>query len=781
MTSSIEVMKDLEHVRARHTMYTDGVDHATKEAIDNVIDEYQAGACRYLGISLDTQLNQIVIADKGRGIPVEIHATEGVSKFAVAFTKLHSSGKYHNREVNKYTNTIGLNGVGIKVTSATSEIFEAWTMREGISYKVEVKRGVLVPSPDGTGIIKDPMPNMPFQVKDIVTVLRYTPDATVFGTKYCKISAEYLRELCDALQYLCPMLRIELIIDSEQHIFFSRKGIAGLLDPKDTDIECKRFQIDTPSLNLILWWNPEEDGESILSYVNCQRTKDGGSHVNALRTAVVDAFGDIGRSLGQYVKEGLRCAFHIKIADPQFQGQNKHRLLNPEAADIVQKQVTRNLELFLAENPKIKDAIVQRATALKKAHETFKKDKEAIKNLNKGKSRFISLPDKLISASHCSPKQRELFLCLHGNTKVRLTDGSTPTIKEMAENPTKDYYGFTYDSSNDWIGVTRLLHPRQTQESAELLTITLDNGTSFTCTPDHLILRQDNLMVRADQLAIDTSLRRCHPTLDIKAGSATLLNEVIFYKKTYNHKIVKIEMVSSAPVYCLTVPKTKNFLLANGVFVHNCEGASAANPIIQARTRPLYQEIYMLKGKITNACRAEKAKVLANADIIGIIQSVGCGILDDCDVKKSRVDKILLISDADFDGRHIDALLVSFFTLYMRPMVEAGKIYRVKSPLYVASYRELHWYGTGVSDQSALSDVMQKIPDALKSKVGRPDGVTITRFKGHGAASAEAIQNYALGPTRELERITLPEGDVEHIMSLMGDDVTARKDLLAID
>jgi len=628
MTTSIEVMKDLEHIRHRHTMYTDGVDHSTKEAIDNVIDEFQAGACTYLGIALDTHSNQIIIADNGRGIPVELHETEKISKLAVVFTKLHSSGKYKNREINNYNTTIGLNGVGIKVTSATSEIFEAWTTKKNKVFKVTVERGVLRETSDGTGITKEKFPTfLPFKhdernIKEIVTILRYRPDPTVFGAKYCQISTGYLTDLCRSLQFLCPLLHIELVIDGEHTFFVSSKGIVGLLEPTGSDLECKKFQINGDVLNLVLWWNPQEDGETVLSYVNCQKTKDGGTHVNALRSAVTEAFGDVGKPLSAYLKEGLRCAFHLKISDPQFQGQNKHRLLNPEAVDLMNKQVTRNLEIFLAENPKIKEAVVQRAIALKKAHETFKKDRDAIKNLTKGKSKSLSLPDKLISAPHCAPEQRELFIC---------------------------------------------------------------------------------------------------------------------------------------------------------------EGNSASGPIIKARTRPLYQEVYMLKGKITNACRAEMGKVLANADIIGIIQSIGCGILDECDPKKARVGKVLLISDADVDGRHIDALLTSFFIIYMAPLVEAGRIYRVKSPLYVATYRDQHWYGTGISDASALADMMTKIPDNLKNKIGKPDGVNLTRFKGHGAASAEAIRDYALGSKRELEVIRLPVGDADLVASLMGDDVTARKELLAID
>lgn len=620
MTTSIEVMKDLEHIRARHTMYTDSVDHATKEAIDNVIDEYQAGSCSFLGIALDTTTNQILIADNGRGIPVDIHTTEKISKLALVFTKLHSSGKYKNREINNYNTTIGLNGVGVKVTSATSRLFEAWTTQKRKTYKVTVERGVLKQTKDGSGIEKEKFPELSFS-KEVTTVLRYTPDPIVYGPKYCKISSDYLKELCNALQYLCPSLQLELVIDDKSMCYRSGKGIVGLLEPKGSDSECKRFQVSNDVLDLVLWWNLQEDGETVISYVNCQKTKDGGSHVNALRNSITEAFGISSRSLISYLKEGLRCAFHLRIAEPQFQGQNKHRLLNPEASDLINTHVTRNLELFLEANPKIKDAILQRAIALKKAHDAFKKDKNAIKKLtNKAKS--VSLPDKLISAPHCAPWQRELIIC---------------------------------------------------------------------------------------------------------------------------------------------------------------EGASAATPIVKARTRPLYQEIYMLKGKITNSCRADMDKVLSNPDIVGLIQSIGCGILDDCDPKKARVGKVLLLPDADADGFHIAALLISFFITFMSPMVEAGKILRVKAPLYVASYRDKHWYGTGLSDQDALKDMQRKIPSNLKARIGKPNGVIITRFKGHGAASADAIRDYALGPKRELETICLPLGDAEFVANLMGDDVASRKELLAID
>ena len=611
MTVDIEVLKDLEHVRSRHTMYCDSVDHASKEAIDNVVDEFQANACFNLGVYLNTITNEIIVADSGRGIPIDLHEQEKISKMAVVFSKLHSSGKYSNRELNKYQNTIGLNGVGVKITSATSELFEAFTKKGRKIYKVTIEKGVLKKTKKDSipGIEESAFPDHPFSFP-ITTMLKYKPDPQVFGVKYCTIHPNYLEDLCYSLQFLCAGLEIELFINEDKKYYKNTVGILGLLDKTESKI----FELKNDYIDIALYWDIQNAGDQILSYVNCQRTKDGGTHVNALRSSITEAFGEQGKAVASYLKEGLRCAVHVKIADPLFQGQNKHRLLNPEASEVVSK-LTRNLELFLNQNSDLKEQIVQRASLLKKAHDSYKKDKDALKNIPK-KSKYVCLPEKLIAAPDCSPQQRELFIC---------------------------------------------------------------------------------------------------------------------------------------------------------------EGASAANPLIKARTRPLYQEIYQLKGKITNASRNEMRKVLANPDILGLIQAVGCGILDECDPKKSRVGKVLLLPDSDVDGAHISALLVSFFINYMAPLVEAGMLYQVRSPLYVAAYKDSHWYGKGLNDKQAKADLMKKVPDNLKDKI------IINRFKGHGAASAEDIREYALGPKRDIEKIILPASDSDLVDRLMGEDSSARKELLMID
>ena len=618
MTTTITTWEDLEHIRKRFAMYVPGVDHAVKEAIDNIVDEYLAGHCSYLGVSIDTNENIAIVADDGRGIPVTENKDIGLSSFAIAYTKLHSSGKYENRADNDYKFTIGLNGVGVKVTAATAKVLTVWTKQQGKHYRLKVERGVLVREKKEAypGVVQEDLPKLPFKNKALSTVLHYSPDEGVFGSKEAKLDPDFLYDLCKSLQYLCPGLEIEFILDGDITTFKSEEGISGLVTEhckKEDHSDCEDLSIEDEQLSCSMWWNAGTEGEVILSFVNCQQTRDAGTHVTGLKKAITRVFGEEGKSLGQYLREGLRCAIHLKLeGDPQFLGQYKHKLLDKRAEPIVAEIVEKHLTVFLKNFPAIKDEILSRAKALKRSHEKFSKEQEALRALSK-KTKKLSLPDKLIQADrNCPAEERVLFIC---------------------------------------------------------------------------------------------------------------------------------------------------------------EGASAAGPLIAARSMPLKEEIFQLKGKLPNCSRANLAVVAKNAEVGGIIQSVGCGVFDDCKPKKSRVGQIILMSDADSDGEHINALLISMFVSLMPGIIEAGMLYVLKPPLFVAYYKDQHWYGLN------HAELYKQIPP----KLHKNDNLIINRFKGHGAANPEEVKEYALGPNRKLEKVLFPDGDDEIIQDLMGEDVTSRKKLLGID
>lgn len=199
------------------------------------------------------------------------------------------------------------------------------------------------------------------------------------------------------------------------------------------------------------------------------------------------------------------------------------------------------------------------------------------------------------------------------------------------------------------------------------------------------------------------------------------------------------------------------------------EGDSAKGSAQNARDA-YFQEVLPLRGKIVNSMKKEDATTLANAEVQSIIQAVGADIRDKCDPEKARVGKILLMADADPDGSHISSLLISLFAEYYRPLVEAGMVYVVDSPLYKASVGSKHVYGNKIK--------------ILRKKLGKKlfKRATVTRFKGHGEASAEEMKEYGMDPkTRRLLKLTMRGSkDVALLREIMGENTDKRREILEL-
>lgn len=202
------------------------------------------------------------------------------------------------------------------------------------------------------------------------------------------------------------------------------------------------------------------------------------------------------------------------------------------------------------------------------------------------------------------------------------------------------------------------------------------------------------------------------------------------------------------------------------------EGDSAGGSAKGARNTK-YQEVLPLRGKIVNAARSQDAAVLKNTEIQAMITAIGCGIDHEagtgCDPKKARVGKVILLMDADPDGAHITSLVLAFLVTYMRPLVRAGMVYVVRSPLFKGQYQGKQVFG----------DTYQDIRKAFPSSAGAK--VLINRLKGHGEANPAEIRRYAMEPTtRSIDRVKYKRGSETVVMDLMGTDATARKKLLGI-
>jgi DNA gyrase subunit B len=194
-----------------------------------------------------------------------------------------------------------------------------------------------------------------------------------------------------------------------------------------------------------------------------------------------------------------------------------------------------------------------------------------------------------------------------------------------------------------------------------------------------------------------------------------------------------------------------------------CEGQSAGGSAKQARNAT-YQEVLPLRGKVINSARQELTTLLKNEELKSIAMAIGGGIADECSPDKARIGKVLLLMDADADGHHIEALVLTFLVMHMRPIVAAGLVYVVDSPLFVGIYKQKRIYG----------HTKEEVQDSLGGKG------FITRLKGHGEASAEELREYAFAETRKLLKVTLTDEDDKVILNLMGDDVSQRRIVLGI-
>jgi DNA gyrase subunit B len=211
------------------------------------------------------------------------------------------------------------------------------------------------------------------------------------------------------------------------------------------------------------------------------------------------------------------------------------------------------------------------------------------------------------------------------------------------------------------------------------------------------------------------------------------------------------------------------------------EGDSAGGSAVMARVKnnngKLFQEVLPLRGKIINASRYEMARVLDNREVQDIINAISSGILDQCQPKKARVGRICLLADPDVDGFHITSLLCSLFVHYMKPLVEAGMVWFVKSPRLVAKHKNDRFFGNSMSALRKQIEANTKIkvdPDTLKPFI-------VTYLKGHGEATSSEIRQYAMNPaTAKFRMLTIADGGVDEISRIMGSESDMRKQLLGL-
>ncbi|MDX9800121.1 MAG: DNA topoisomerase (ATP-hydrolyzing) subunit B [Spirochaetia bacterium] len=414
---NIQVLKGLEAVRKRPGMYIgstgpDGLHHLVYEIVDNSIDEALAGYCDQIDVEIEKG-NIIKVTDNGRGIPVDLHHAENVSALEVVMTHLHAGGKF---EKNSYKVSGGLHGVGASVVNALCSWMTVEVYRDGKKYFQSYKIGI----PDkSVEVIGD--------TDKKGTVVRFSPDMSIFETDHFSfdILSNRLRELAFLNKNLKISIKDLRLPTIKEHIFHFEGGVKSFvsyLNKNKTTIDKEPIYItgtrDNTEIELALEYN---DGyvESIFSFVNNINTREGGTHLAGLKSALTRVFNDFIKKSkfakkmdeplsGEDVREGLTAVISIKIPEPQFEGQTKSKLGNSDVKGIVESLVNESLTAYFEENPAILEKILDKVLSAAKARLAARKAKE----LTRRKSFLEStgMPGKLADCSEKDPEKCEVYI-----------------------------------------------------------------------------------------------------------------------------------------------------------------------------------------------------------------------------------------------------------------------------------------------------------------------------------------------------------------------------------
>ena len=616
----IQILEGLEAVRKRPGMYIGstsarGLHHLVYEIVDNAVDEALAGFCDTIYVTINKD-NSVTVIDNGRGIPVGINHKAGLPAVEVVFTVLHAGGKFGG---GGYKVSGGLHGVGASVVNALSNWLEVEIYHEGKVYQQRYERGKVMEKLTVIGDCEEGKTG---------TKVTFLPDDTIFETTIFDFNV--LKQRFREMAFLTKGLKIVLKDDREEEpkerTFHYEGGIKEFVTylnrsatPLYEQIIYCEGMVNNVSVEVAMQHN-DSYSDNTYGFVNNITTPEGGTHVVGFRNAITKTFNDYARKnkllrdnepnlSGEDIREGLTAIISVKIEDPQFEGQTKQKLGNSEARGAVDNVVSKQLEIFLEQNPAVGKIIVEKSVMSQRAREAARKARD----LTRRKSALdnMALPGKLADCSDKNPENCEIYIV---------------------------------------------------------------------------------------------------------------------------------------------------------------EGDSAGGSAKTARSRAT-QAILPLRGKILNVEKARLDKIYANAEIKAMITAFGTGIHDDFDITKLRYDKIIIMTDADVDGAHIDTLMLTFLYRFMPELIKQGHVYLAQPPLFKIEKNKKVWYAY---DDDQMNQILNEI--------GRGDN-KIQRYKGLGEMDAEQLWETTMDPERRvLRRVVFDEEYSSEIdltfNTLMGDKVEPRRDFI---
>jgi DNA gyrase subunit B len=412
----IQVLKGLEPVRERPAMYIgntghEGLHHLVYEVVDNSIDEAMAGHCNEIKVTVHSD-NRVTVEDNGRGIPVDMHATEKLPAVEVVMTRLHAGGKFDS---GAYKVSGGLHGVGVSVVNALSEYLEVEIRRDGKVYHQRYERGKTATPLTVTG-----------KTKRRGTKVTFLPDREIF--EEINFSYDLLAQRLRELSFLNGGVHIQLVeeLSGRQNEFIYEGGIVSFvqyLNRNKTPIHPEPIYLSGAKngiqIEIACQYN-DTYNEQIFSFANNINTREGGSHLSGFKAGLTRAINqymaasDLPKNLknghlqGEDVREGLIAVVSVKLPHPQFEGQTKTKLGNSEVKGLVENLLYEHLLTYLGENPATAKHILTKLLEAARAREAARRARDLVRK--KGALGDMTLPGKLADCQERDPSRREIYL-----------------------------------------------------------------------------------------------------------------------------------------------------------------------------------------------------------------------------------------------------------------------------------------------------------------------------------------------------------------------------------
>ncbi len=422
--SDIQVLEGMEAVRKRPGMYigsTDqrGLHHLIYEIVDNSVDEFMAGYSSTVSVTIQED-GSVLVTDDGRGIPVDDHQTTGMTALETVMTTLHAGGKFGGKA---YAVSGGLHGVGASVVNALSEWVKVSVYREDKIFRQEYSRGITQTemtsesNPDGKN-------------SETGTTIEFMPDTDIFSELVFDFAV--LSNRFKEMAYLNKGLEISFKSDwhssrwpNNEVTYYFDGGISSFvrgLNQKRGVVHEEPIYVEKDfegtKVEVALQYN-DSYSEFVYAFANCINTEDGGTHVTGFRSALTRVLNDFGRKsklikdnepnlAGEDTREGITAVISVKLKDPQFEGQTKNKLGNPEARTQVETVLGEALQIFLEDNPKEAKAIIDKCMTSQRAREAARKARELI--IRKNAMDGGGLPGKLADCSEKNPELCEIYL-----------------------------------------------------------------------------------------------------------------------------------------------------------------------------------------------------------------------------------------------------------------------------------------------------------------------------------------------------------------------------------